>query len=122
MKALIIEDEMALQSLYGRILESLNYEVAYAENGDSAIKTLAQDHGFDLIMLDIRMPIRNGYDVLAYLADYPDIDKIHVIIATASEIDPKYMAMLPSCEFMLKPIMPHDLQIAITDINHLPLL
>lgn len=111
-KALIVEDEIALQTLYERILTRSGYEVVAALNGDEAIQYLQSEAPPQLIILDIRMPYRNGYEVLQYLQTYPDIEDIYVVIATASREFAKYVNMLPSAEFLLKPVLaPHLSQV-----------
>ena len=103
-KALIVEDESALRELYGRILESKGFMVSYASDGNFAIQCLEETYAPDLIILDIRMPNRNGLEVLEYLQDHPEINNIHVVIATASTDFQEYVSMLPSAEFLLKPV------------------
>ena len=112
MRALIVEDEQALQLLYERILTKVNYEVIMARDGNFAIQLLEDGYIPNLIILDIRMPNCNGLEVLEYLQTYPYIDEIHVVIATASSNFEDYVTMLPSCEFLLKPVLtPHLLEI-----------
>lgn len=108
-RALVVEDELALQGLYSRILEKSGYAVTKADNGQQAIDLL-EGQAPDLIVLDIRMPICGGYEVLQYLQDYPNIEAIHVVIVTATRKFQEYCAMLPSSEFMLKPVLSSHLQ------------
>lgn len=111
MKALIVEDEIALQQLYSRILKSVaGYDVTCTGDGDAAIHFLENNHLPDLIILDIRMPLCNGHAVLEYLQRRNDVDQVHVIIASASRQYEAYLEMLPSAEFLLKPILPTRLQ------------
>lgn len=109
MRALVVEDEPALQDLYGRILQKSGYDTVYASDGDLAIRLLEEHEAPQLIILDMRMPNLNGYAVLQYLQNYPGIEHIHVIIATASSSYEDYVDMLPSVDFMLKPIFPLQL-------------
>lgn len=106
LKALVIEDEVALQSLYGRVLEMSGFEVSYANDGNHAVEMLNQHPAPQLIVLDIRMPNSNGIEVLDYLQSYPGIENIHVIIASASSQFQAYADKLPSAEFLLKPVLP----------------
>ena len=109
LKALVVEDEHALQALYGRILNSAGYQVATASDGNDAIYALQHDDPPHLIVLDIRMPSCNGYEVLRFLQTYPNIEHIHVVIATASREFEHYVDMIPSAEFLLKPVLPPHL-------------
>lgn len=109
MRALIVEDEQALQLLYERILAKVDYEVIIAQDGNFAIQMLENGYIPNLIILDMRMPNCNGLEVLEYLQTYPHINEIHVVIATASSNFEDYVTMLPSCEFLLKPVLPPHL-------------
>ncbi len=112
MHALIVEDEKALQLLYERILARVDYDVTVAQDGNFAIQLLEDGYIPNLIILDIRMPNCNGIEVLEYLQTYPHISEVHVVIATASSNFEDHVTMLPSCEFLLKPVLtPHLLEI-----------
>ncbi|MEL7435297.1 MAG: response regulator [Chloroflexota bacterium] len=104
--ALIVEDEKALQLLYTRLVESCGYAVASASNGHEAIAHLQRAGLPNLILLDIRMPHSNGHDVLCYLQEHPDVHNVHVVIVTASREFARYTSMVPSSEFVLKPLTP----------------
>lgn len=106
--ALIIEDETALRVLYQRALEHVGFETEVAEDGTVAIEYLA-NHAPDLILLDIRMPNINGLDVILYLQEYPNIVHIHVVIISASYEFQRYTKMLPSAEFLQKPVLSQQL-------------
>lgn len=60
-KVLVAEDDVGCQILTRRILEQLGLEVTIANNGQEAIE-MAQKGSFDLILMDIRMPIKNGFE------------------------------------------------------------
>lgn len=104
--ALIVEDEKALQMLYTRLVEGSGYAVTVAGDGQEAITHLQSAGLPRLILLDIRMPHSNGHDVLTYLQQHPDVSKVHVVIVTASQEFSRYTNMVPSAEFVLKPMTP----------------
>ncbi len=62
-KILIAEDDPFLIKVMGTILEDEGFIVERAENGVEAIKKVADD-GFSLILLDLVMPKKNGFEVL----------------------------------------------------------
>lgn len=109
MKAFIIEDEKGLQTLYKAILERAGYQTFVARDGEIAIQMFEEGLIPDLIMLDIRMPNQNGLDVLKYLQSHPNINDMHVVISTATHQFEAYTEMLPSVDFLLKPIMSTDI-------------
>ena len=109
MKAFIIEDELGLQNLYKTILRNTAYDILTANDGDIAISMFEEGLVPDLIILDIRMPNRNGIEVMTYLQSHPQIDNMHLVIATATQKFEQYVDMLPSVDFLLKPIFPAQL-------------
>lgn len=66
-KLLIVEDDESQRSLYHEELVEEGYEVVLAKNGVEALKCLEQS-SFDLIVLDVRMPIMNGIEFLGKIS------------------------------------------------------
>ena len=64
MRLLVVEDEPKVADALRTGLESEGYDVAVETNGDAAFARLATDH-FDLLLLDLTLPGRDGLDVLA---------------------------------------------------------
>ena len=62
-KILVVEDELDLQDLYRLELEECGYEVEVCGDGEQAI-AMAAESNFDLVVLDIKMPKRDGTEVL----------------------------------------------------------
>ncbi len=62
MRILVVEDERRVASVITRALKESSYEVDLAETGDKALELAAQ-HLYDSILLDIRLPGRNGVEV-----------------------------------------------------------
>lgn len=60
-KILVVEDNRINQIVTKKILESNHILCTIAENGEEAIKKINKD-GFDLILMDINMPVKNGID------------------------------------------------------------
>lgn len=66
-KVLVVEDNELNRSLLCQILDS-NYDVLEAENGEEALKKLKQyGEGISLILLDIVMPVMDGYTFLSIM-------------------------------------------------------
>ena len=79
-KILIVEDDEAQRFLYHEELVEEGYEVVLAKNGVEALKCL-EGSPFDLIVLDVRMPIMNGIEFLGKISGR--YREIPVIIHTA---------------------------------------
>lgn len=65
---LLVEDETPLGMLIQENLENEGYKVTYAENGDIALKSFFSSQ-IDLIILDVMMPKKNGFDVAKTIRD-----------------------------------------------------
>ena len=80
-KILIVEDEVAIAHMYQFKLEQSGYEVACACNGAEGLE-LAEQIKPDLILLDLRMPVMSGDDMLEKLRTTDWGANIRVIILT----------------------------------------
>lgn len=106
MHALVVEDEPALQMFYRKVLEKTNYTVQAARDGREAVAILESIPLPHLMILDIRLPDMDGIEVLEYMAQRPDLQGIHVVIASAGKEYERYLGIMPSSEFLLKPVLP----------------
>lgn len=80
-KILIVEDESTLHKALVDILIHAGYEVWSAEDGETAYR-LAQKEQPDLVLLDIVLPIMNGYEVLRSIKTDVNTQHIPVIVLT----------------------------------------
>ncbi|MBN2059660.1 MAG: response regulator [Deltaproteobacteria bacterium] len=88
-RVLVVDDEKVVREGCNRVLTPRGYEVLMAENGEQAMRLLAED-AVDLILLDLKMPVMSGEEVLEKARpQYPDIPIIiitgHGTIDTAVE-------------------------------------
>ena len=83
-KILFIEDESALQRAVTQVLQEAGYQVLSALNGELGI-TMARKELPDLILLDIVLPIKDGFEVLEALKSGADTAHIPVIILSNLE-------------------------------------
>ncbi|MEK7669750.1 MAG: response regulator, partial [Bacteroidota bacterium] len=65
-KILVVDDEDALRTVLSAELEGEGYQVTTAADGQEAINVLTTS-GFDLILLDIKMPNVDGFEVLKFV-------------------------------------------------------
>ena len=69
---LIVDDELSIHSLLQDMLEDLDYQLLYAENGVEALD-YCKNHSVDLVITDLVMPKKNGLDLMIALKQfYPD--------------------------------------------------
>ncbi|MFZ4776433.1 MAG: Cache 3/Cache 2 fusion domain-containing protein, partial [Terrimicrobiaceae bacterium] len=85
---LVVEDEPANRELLVRMLEKDGYRVTAAENGSIALECVAADPPA-LILLDLMMPVMDGFAFLEALRCSPGFSKIPVVVVTAKDLTPK---------------------------------
>ena len=83
-KILFIEDESALQRAVSEVLGKEGYHILSALDGERGFE-MAQKEKPDLILLDLILPKKDGFEVLAGLKKNPDTKDIPVIVLTNLE-------------------------------------
>ncbi len=81
-RILIVEDNQINQIVASRFLKKWNCSVALADNGEQALDQLMGSE-FDLILMDIQMPIMNGYQATEAIRQMPGVKDIPIIALTA---------------------------------------
>ncbi len=106
-KILIVDDnEINLKILHGILNEG--YEVIEAEDGRSALDVLRRDRDISAVLLDIVMPVMDGYEVLRQMQSDDRLSSIPVIVSTGlSDGKAELKALgLGATDFILKPYEP----------------
>jgi len=85
-KILIVDDEEVIRKFLKIHLDKLGYEVMEAGDGVQAIEQLGKDD-FDLLICDILMPKKNGWEVIREVKSNPKTKAIPVIVLTAKNED-----------------------------------
>lgn len=101
-RILVVDDEKSTRTAIGRALQLTGYLVNGAEDGEQALKCLADTH-YDVMLLDLNMPIMNGRQVMDVVREhYPDLQ---VIILTAhATLDSAIEAVKTGAvDYLLKP-------------------
>ena len=93
-KILVVEDNPLNRGILCEILKT-EYDVAEAENGREALARLREEDGnFSLILLDIVMPVMDGYEFLSAVKDAPDFSAIPVIVTTQNDAESEEVTAL----------------------------
>jgi len=104
---LVVEDEKQARELLTVYLEEGGYYVAYAVDGEEAIKKAKEIKPY-AITLDIILPKKNGFEVLRELKSLPETQDIPVIIISMT--DNKELGLsLGAIDYLMKPINKEDL-------------
>lgn len=80
-KILIIEDDSFLSEMYATKLEIEEFEVFIASNGEEGLDKMKLNQP-DIVLLDLLMPEKDGFEVLREKSINPDIKDIPVIVLT----------------------------------------
>jgi two-component system alkaline phosphatase synthesis response regulator PhoP len=85
-KILIAEDEPSIVVALEYLLQRSGYDVHIARNGDEALKQV-EAHVPDLVLLDVMMPLRSGYEVCKRIRERPDWRHIKIVMLSAKGRD-----------------------------------
>lgn len=107
-KVLLIEDEAALVTTLSDLLRGEGYEVESARNGEEGLE-LACEGDFDLIILDIMLPGKNGFDVCRDLRQRSIHTPILMLTARGQVIDKVLGLKLGADDYLTKPFEPLEL-------------
>ena len=104
-KVLVVDDSEDNLELARLLLESAGFEVRTAKNGRRALE-MFQAWQPRLILMDMRMPVMDGYQATAQVRKLPGGDRVKVVALTASAFDEdRQLAMAAGCDEMVtKPI------------------
>jgi hypothetical protein len=78
-KVLIAEDSSVIQNLTKKILQFQNFEISSVKNGEQVLQSLAKEP-FDIILLDINMPVMDGMECARQVRALPDPVKANIPI------------------------------------------
>ena len=84
-RILIVDDEEVNRTILEVMFRS-SFHIVEATNGQEAIDKLEEDPGFVLVLLDIVMPVKDGFDVLEYMKQKGLIEQLPVILITSETI------------------------------------
>jgi CheY-like chemotaxis protein len=103
-KILVIEDDPASYKLIEAALKSTPCHLIHAENGEDAIKLFTSNKDIRMVLLDIQLPVMNGFEILSHMRK-SNMD-LPIIAQTAySMSNDKEKCLKAGCtEYISKPI------------------
>lgn len=86
LQILLVEDDEIIRLKFKKVCSNLNIDVSIveAENGERALAVL-NNHHFDLIVSDLKMPVMNGIQFIKELKKDDNLKEIPVVVMTTSE-------------------------------------
>ncbi len=101
-RILVVDDEEALRTVLSSELEGEGYNVAMAADGEEAI-TILNSRDFDLILLDIKMPNVDGFEVLKHVKQNKPATKVIMLTGFADLKNAIESKKLGAEDFVSKP-------------------
>jgi DNA-binding NtrC family response regulator len=110
---LVVDDEEALRTVLSSELVNEGYDVNTAADGDDAVRELGKKH-YDLVLLDIKMPRLNGFEVLKHIKENHAKTKVVMLTGFADLKNAIESKKLGADDFVSKP---YDLVDLLTTIE-----
>ena len=107
---LVVEDQEDNRQILRDLLGNAGYELTEAENGEEAIAAVAKRRP-DLILMDIQLPVMDGYTATRRIRTNPDLKSVPIIAVTSYALaGDEDKARAAGCDgYVSKPYSPRDL-------------
>lgn len=117
MKIMLVEDDPILSALMTGLLKQWNHDVTVASNGLACIKLLKSE-AFDLVLLDLQMPVMDGFDVLRWVRTHHDLKQCQFIVLSSSNEEQSIVRAfdLGADDYVSKPIEPKIFEVKLRNI------
>jgi len=100
---LVVDDERFIRDVLDELLRDAGYEVANAENGSVALAVLAT-RLVDVILLDLMMPVMDGFAFRARLLENAGLAHIPVIVLSAGFNEGARLGRVSPASYLSKPV------------------
>ena len=109
-RILVVEDQLDNRLILHDLLTNAEFDIVEAENGEEAI-SCAKASRPDLILMDIQLPILDGYEATRRLKADPDLKSIPIIVVTSYALSgDEDKARRAGCDdYVAKPFSPRQL-------------
>jgi two-component system chemotaxis response regulator CheY len=115
---LTVDDSRMMRQMIGGSVEALGYGVLEAENGQAALDLLdLRGDEIELILLDVNMPVMDGFQTLQALKDDDRLRHIPVIMVTTEGEKARIVQAIRmgAINYVVKPFTPEELGTRIVD-------
>lgn len=105
-KILLVDDDIRNIFALAQILEEKDIEILEAENGQIAVEMLTENPDVDLVLMDIMMPVMDGYKAMEIIRKTPQINNIPIITLTAKAMKEDYQKAIDcgANDYISKPL------------------
>lgn len=103
-RILVVEDDFDIRDTLAQILEAEGYDVAGAANGAEALDVLANQTPPALILLDLMMPVMNGWQFRAEQLKDPQLASIPVVVISADSGVGQKAQAIGAADSLKKPV------------------
>ena len=105
-KILVVDDDIRNVFALAQILEEREITVVEAENGEVAIEMLKSNPDIDLILMDIMMPVMDGYKAMKIIRKTPHLEKVPIITLSAKAMKDDYQKAIDNGanDYISKPV------------------
>lgn len=110
---LVVDDDRASVEALCELLKKEGHDVVCAEDGRQALERLREGRKFCVILLDVMMPVMNGYEFREEQLRDPNLASIPVFLLTADWRARKRAEELHTERFFQKPVSPPELLAAV---------
>ena len=102
---LIIEDEAEVRNFASRVLELEGYHILRAKDSEMGVM-LVKEVPVSLVLLDLRLPEHNGWEVLEQIKSEPELSEIPVVLFTASAgvLQQEKALEMGAIDYLVKPL------------------
>ena len=108
-RVLLVEDDPDCREAVKALLESEGYNVTTAGDGQQALDRVRQQHDLCAILLDLMLPVRDGWWFRAQQLRDPDLAAVPVVIVSgAGQVD-RAAQQLGVQDYIAKPVRPEQL-------------
>ena len=83
-KVCIVEDDDNIREIYATALSASGFEIIEALNGEDGILAITENNP-DIILLDLQMPVKNGFEVMEFLQKDENLSKIPIVVLTNAD-------------------------------------
>ena len=116
---LIVDDDLDTGEAMSELLAYQGFDVALAPDGERALEALRRAETLpDVILLDLMMPVMNGWQFRKALLDDPQLAAVPVIVVTASWASDSQLSQLRAAALFRKPVDAGTLVRKINSICH----